>query len=179
MNPQGTLPTINDNGFCLWESHAIMCYMMNKYAPDHKLYPKDPQKRAMIDLMCQFDNATLDKSQRAYFIDVLLKGKPLDPEKEPPFKDALKLLDTFLAKSKYVAGEDMSVADLAILGNLQYAYAMEYDFTSDYPNVKKWWQTMEAEVPGYHEINDGPTAQFKAMVKQIKAGTLKFPSKPQ
>lgn len=59
INPSHTLPTINDNGFILWESRAIMQYLCNKYAPDSTLNPKDPQKRAIVERLLNFDLKTL------------------------------------------------------------------------------------------------------------------------
>lgn len=49
MNPQKEIPVLDDNGFYLSESIAILQYICNKYRPDSNLYPKDPQERAIVD----------------------------------------------------------------------------------------------------------------------------------
>ena len=61
INPIHSIPTIVDDGFALWESRAILRYLCNKYAPDSTLYPKEPQKRAIVDRWLDFD-MSLDKS---------------------------------------------------------------------------------------------------------------------
>lgn len=60
MNPQHTVPTlVDDDGFTLWDSHAIMIYFMEKYATDDTLYPKDLKRRAMIHQRFHFDSAVV------------------------------------------------------------------------------------------------------------------------
>lgn len=57
MNPQHTVPTLDDDGNVIWDSHAIMGYLVNKYAKDDSVYPKnDPYKRAIIDQRMHFEN---------------------------------------------------------------------------------------------------------------------------
>lgn len=45
MNPQKEIPVLEDDGFFLSESVAIMQYICDKYKPDSPLYPTDPKAR--------------------------------------------------------------------------------------------------------------------------------------
>ena len=55
--------------YCAIVSRAIMAYLVNQYCKeDSNLYPKDPQKRAIVDRMLHFDIGTLYKSMVDYFV---------------------------------------------------------------------------------------------------------------
>ena len=45
MNPNGLVPTLEDDGFLLWESNSIVRYLAAKYGAG-KLEPNDPHARA-------------------------------------------------------------------------------------------------------------------------------------
>ncbi|UYV62178.1 GstD1, partial [Cordylochernes scorpioides] len=120
MNPQHCLPTIDDNGFVLWESRAIQTYLVNKYSPGNDLYPSDPQARALVDRLLYFDIGVLYKSLGELVYPQLFQGQPKCAEKEEAFYKALCILNKYLAKTPYVAGENRTIADLSIFAGLTF-----------------------------------------------------------
>ncbi|PSN30880.1 Glutathione S-transferase 1-1 [Blattella germanica] len=68
MCPQQTVPLINDNGFLISESRPILCYLVEKYAKDDSLYPKDIKKRTIINHRLFFDIGTLYQGFLDYYI---------------------------------------------------------------------------------------------------------------
>lgn len=53
------MPTLEDGDFYLFDSHAINSYLVSKYGKTDSLYPKDLQKRAIVDQRLHFDSGIL------------------------------------------------------------------------------------------------------------------------
>lgn len=49
INPLHQIPVLVDGDFKVSDSRAIACYLVNKKREESSLYPRDPQKRALID----------------------------------------------------------------------------------------------------------------------------------
>jgi glutathione S-transferase len=66
INPQHCVPTIDDNGFYLWESRAILCYLLETRAPH--LLPTSPKEKAILNQRLQFELGGLTNKFTALFV---------------------------------------------------------------------------------------------------------------
>ncbi|XP_032680526.1 glutathione S-transferase 1-like [Odontomachus brunneus] len=167
MNPQHTIPTMDDNGFYLWESRAIMAYFVNKYAKDDSLYPKDPVKRAVVDQRLYFDLGSLYQSFAEYYYPYIFTGVKQDQAKFDKIVNTMSFFNKFLENEKYAAGKTLTIADLTLAVTVSNIKLMEFDM-SKYGNVSKWLARIEAEAPKYKEIQDEGLKAFKEFVDQKK-----------
>ncbi|KRT80357.1 Glutathione S-transferase [Oryctes borbonicus] len=166
LNPQHTIPTINDNGFSLWESRAIMTYLADQYGKNDAIYPKDPKKRAVVDQRLYFDIGTLYARFADYYYPVLFGGGSYDPAKLTKCEEAMKFLDTFLASSEYAAGNTLTLADLSLVATVSTYEVMGFDL-SPYKNVTKWLGQVKQKAPGYEEANGKNVLIFKQMADSL------------
>lgn len=66
INPQHCVPTIDDNGFILWESRAILSFLMETRAAH--LLPTSPKEKAILNQRLQFELGGLTDKMRSLFV---------------------------------------------------------------------------------------------------------------
>ncbi|XP_015908490.2 glutathione S-transferase D7 [Parasteatoda tepidariorum] len=164
LNPLHQVPVLDDNGFVLSESRAILTYLCNKYAPDSSLYPKDPKVRAIVDRMLYFDSGTLHMTQKAVTRPIMLTGKSAGEEQHEAYRNALRFFEEFLSRTSYAAGNHITLADYSIFATLTMAEAFKIKF-DDYPKVSAWMEKLKSEVPSHKELNEEPLQQLKEYMK--------------
>ena len=79
------------------------------------------------------------------------KGCEAEPilvsEREDVLKTTLaKLNDHFLKDSKFIYGDEISVADLQALCELTQSWMVETKYEGDYPNLKRWVADCQKEL---------------------------------
>nr|QST14950.1 GSTd protein [Diaphanosoma celebensis] len=154
INPQHNVPTIGDDGFYLNESRAICTYLIEKYAKDDSLYPKDAQKRALVNQRLYFDMGTFyDRFGKVYYPVMFGGATKLDEKAQSSLKEAIGWLNSFLENSKYVAGDQLTVADISLVSSASTMEAGVDNIFDEYPNVKSWLERCKQEIEGYDETN--------------------------
>jgi len=116
MNPNGTIPTIDDDGFVLWESNAIVAYVASRYGRE-PLYGDCLHTFARALQWMSWTNEHLEP----HLHTLVMQFSRLPPEQRDPgagkaiargIGPALELLDRHLAASPFMAGEHFSMGDI-------------------------------------------------------------------
>ncbi len=148
--PNATIPALEDSdtGFLLSESHAIMCYLCNKYEW-YDFYPKEIEARAKVDDFLHYHHRKVKEASLAYFApkvrtDLNLPENLIEISRKS-FNDSLNALETnWLNKNKFITGDTVTLADLAAyveIGQLRDCYTNLYDF-KELPNIQRWIEDM-------------------------------------
>ncbi len=143
INPNGRLPAAKDGDFALWESDAILQYAADLSGSD-KHYPKDLRKRADVNRWLLWEVSAWQPSCYTFFIENAVKplmGAPPDKallEKEAPnWRQLAGILDARLAKSKWLAGEEVTIADIAVAAPM-HVHKRQGLPLDEFPNLKRW-----------------------------------------
>ncbi|XP_022254612.1 glutathione S-transferase 1-like isoform X2 [Limulus polyphemus] len=159
--------TINDSGFVLWESRAIITYLADLYGKDDVFYPSNRRKRAVVDRMLYFDMGSLYRAIIDFQIPIMFRGEEPDAGKERVLLEKLAFLEQFLTDYPYVAGENLTVADLSILASVTFLEAIDFTLSS-FPKIEAWLQRLRKELPYYQERNQDAIEEGKRMLSERK-----------
>ena len=118
MNPNGTVPTIQDEqNPPLWESGAILRYLAGRFADDD-FWPSAVVDRARVDQWAEWAKINI---AMAFTGPVFWRVARTPVDRQDPvaianavavFEDALTIADFQLQTSLYLAGEKFSLADI-------------------------------------------------------------------
>jgi glutathione S-transferase len=118
MNPNGRVPTIDDAGFVLWESNAIVRYLAAKHGAG-TLWPDSLQHRADSDRWMDWCTSTLAVPMTALFWQLI--RTPEDKRDARAIDDArtqsealMRMLDERLGTHDFIAGQHPTIGDIPV-----------------------------------------------------------------
>lgn len=145
LNPNGQIPVIVDNEgpngqkITLSQSSAIMVYCAEKVG---KLIPKDPAKKAAM--LEAYMSASTDITPMFGTVNACVRAKEPAPYAAAAdmFKGRLKgyfkVWDDKLAKRKYAAGDEVSIADLSLYAGYWRTRGAFPELVAGMANLERW-----------------------------------------
>ena len=154
INPMGKVPVLDDDGFVLTESTAILRYLAARYAPD--LYPAEFRLRARVDEAVSWfatDLYNVLANDKVYPRMMLANGlssttvAELEARADPRLQLILDVYDRRLAEHGYAAGAALSIADFLGLAYLTVGDLIRFDHAR-WPWIEAWIGRMQS-LPGW------------------------------
>ncbi|EDW68176.1 uncharacterized protein Dvir_GJ22689, isoform A [Drosophila virilis] len=163
MNPQKEIPVLDDDGFHLSESIAIMQYLCDKYAPLSTLYPEEPNERALVNQRLCFNMSFYYAPISAHSMAPIFFDYERTPMSLKKVENALDVYETYLQRlgTKYAASDNLTIADFALVSSTLCLEAIDFDL-SPYPLVQKWYSTFKAEYPELWQIANSGMQEINA-----------------
>ncbi|XP_055844163.1 glutathione S-transferase theta-1 [Episyrphus balteatus] len=158
------VPAINDHGFQLTESVAILRHLnREKIVPEH-WYPRRNLARSRIDEYMEWQQTNMRPACSNYFqvkwlLPTLNKTRP----NEDDINMAAKRLDHtitefengFLNSNKFMAGRNVSFADLLAICEIDQPVTVGYNPFKNRAKLAQWYEIVREELgPIYKEVHD-------------------------
>jgi glutathione S-transferase len=150
LNPNALIPTIEDDGFVLWESNAILRYLAARHGGE-RWWPDQPAQRALADrwMDWQFDYAD---AQRGAFLHLVRRAPA---ERDPAVIAAsaaacatkMQILDHALAETPWLSGAEFGMGDIP-MGTYAHSWFTLDIARPSVPHVEAWYARL-TERPGY------------------------------
>lgn len=158
------MPTLDDSGRIIWDSHAISIYLIEKYARDDSLYPKDIYARARINQRLHFDTGVLFTKARASSEAIFLKSAGEYPsEAIDEIHSAYNFMEIFLRTDPFLIGNRMTVADLCCVATISTMDIPAPINRATHPKLFEWFQRM-CELSFYEEVNGRHVQAFREFI---------------
>jgi glutathione S-transferase len=144
INPNKRIPTLEEDGFVLWEANAITQYLASK-KPEAGLLPADPRQRADVTRwqfwsISSWEQACAGMSYERVVKKLLGLGEPdaaKVKEAEDLFHRYAQILNDHLKGHNCVVGNSPTLADFAIGPWLNFAERASYP-VAPYAEIKRW-----------------------------------------
>lgn len=149
-NPNALIPTIEDDGFLLWESNAILRYLAQRHGGE-RWWPADAQVRAGGDKWMDWQFALAD-AQRSAFVQ-LIRTAPADrdaaviAQSAAASAKAMWIVDDALSRQPWLSGDAFGIGDIPVGVYAHTFFTLDID-RPDLPHLRAWYEKLAAR-PAY------------------------------
>ena len=151
LNPQATIPTLDDDGTVLWQSLAIIEYLDARY-PSPRLIPVEPVARARVQALAQLIACEIHPLNNLRVLKYLRGELKLDEAAVAKWyshwiAEAFGPLETLVLKlggGRYCFGDSLSLADVCLVPQIYNARRFSCDL-APYPTLVRIADGLSAE----------------------------------
>ncbi|MGN6146688.1 MAG: glutathione S-transferase family protein [Mesorhizobium sp.] len=148
LNRNGMVPVLVDGDFVLWESNAICAYLADRTGGS-SLYPSDLKVRADINRWLYWEQAHFNRAFGTLIFESIIKpkfgmGHPSQGLVDFCLEETgvrARVLDAHLAGRDTLVGEDITIADYAMVCLEKYRDATAFDWTP-FANVNRYFDSI-------------------------------------
>ncbi len=156
LNPNSLVPTIEDDGFVLWESHAIVRYLAAKHGAG-TLWPADLRVRADADRWMDWTHSFAREFQRPVFWPMV--RTPPEQRDMKAIEEACKkcgellaIPDQVLSNKSFLAGATFTMGDIPLGCHVQLWMRLPIE-RPRHPNLEAWFDRLCGR-PAFKKIVD-------------------------
>lgn len=180
INPFRKVPVIDDDGFKLTESVAILRYLAREKGVDDHWYPNDSKLQAKVDEYLEWQHVNTRLFCAMFFQHKFLRPmmfqKPVNEKSVKTFQDGMEnclreIEQIWLkdGKNKFICGDDITIADLLACCELEQPGMAGYDVFTKYPIIGEYRERVRSAT-GTH---------YEAAHKIVRMMTTRFGGVPQ
>ena len=142
MNPNSRVPTMEEEGFVLWESNAIVRYLAGRHGAG-TLCPEDPRVRADADRWMDWQQTTVAPQITPIFWNLV---RTPEPDRDAAAIEAgrlgmiplMQIMDRHLSARGFMVGDRLTMADIP-LGVMTYRWLTLIDDRPAMANLEGWY----------------------------------------
>lgn len=146
LNPNGIVPTVDDDGFVLWESNSIVRYLAEKHGKGTQFFPDDLQARASASRWMDWALSILAPRHVPVFQGLIRTPEAdRDMAKIAASRDlwakANGALESWLGDHEYLSGDTFGIGDIPASPFTYRWFNLDIE-REDFPNLKRWHDTI-------------------------------------
>ena len=153
-NPNGLVPVIEEDGFVLYESNAIVRYLAARHSAGG-MWPEDLRERADVDRWMEWQSTAYTPALWGAFWQLIRtpaerRDAALIESSCAKSEKLSGILDAHLAGRPFIAGERFTAADI-VVGCAAHRWLNLPVARESRPNLERWYARMKAR-PGSRQV---------------------------